>query len=59
LEKLKIDQVLDNYKHIIDAPLGKVNGYEHVISLTHEEPKRLNAYPTSPIKADEIDRQVT
>jgi len=59
IEKLKIGHLLERYHDIIDSPLGRVKGYDHVITLTHENPKRQNPYPTSPVKAAEIDRQVT
>jgi len=44
---------------MINAPLRQVKGFEHVIKLIHENPKRFYAYPTSPVNATEIDLRVT
>jgi len=58
IEQVKIENLLTSFPDLIDTSLGKVKGYEHVITLTENKPKRFNAYPTTPIKSEEIDRQV-
>ena len=58
IQKHQIELLLSKFSSIIDAPLGRVRGLFHEIKLTHEQPKRFNAYPTTPVKAKEIDRQV-
>jgi len=56
--KTQLDKLLENYHTVVNAPLGRVKGYHHEIKLLHENPKRFNAYPTTPLKTAKIDEQV-
>jgi len=56
--RTQLDKLLDSFPTVVNAPLGRVKGYCHEIKLIRENPKRFNAYPTTPLKTAIIDEQV-